>query len=131
MPSAHSVPLARALLASRFRASVPITDDWEHFRFAVSEGVATVTLDRPEKKNPLTFESYAELRGTFEALRHAEDVKAVVIWGGERVFATGADMTAPVEARGVATWAVGPTHADAVSGCCHGVLTGKSLKAAS
>ena len=40
----------------------PLTEDWQHFRFEVADGVATVTLDRPEKLNPLTFESYADLR---------------------------------------------------------------------
>ncbi len=40
----------------------------QHFRWAVSGRVATITLDRPERKNPLTFESYAELRDTFRAL---------------------------------------------------------------
>ena len=39
----------------RFRASPSLTGNWQHFRFAVADGVATVTLDRPEKLNPLTF----------------------------------------------------------------------------
>ena len=43
-------------VVTRYRGSVPITDDWQHFRFAVADGVATVTLNRPEKMNPLTFE---------------------------------------------------------------------------
>ena len=46
----------------RYRASAGITDDWQHFDFSVTDGVATVTLNRPEKMNPLTFESYADLR---------------------------------------------------------------------
>ena len=51
-----------------------------HFRWEVDgDAVATITLDRPEKKNPLTFESYAELRDLFRALVHASDVKAVVL----------------------------------------------------
>ena len=53
-----------------------------HFRFDVAHGVATMTLDRPERKNPLTFDSYAELRDLFRALAYADDVKAVVITGG-------------------------------------------------
>ncbi len=42
---------------SRYRGSARFTEDWQHFRFEVTDGVATVTLDRPEKLNPLTFES--------------------------------------------------------------------------
>ena len=52
-----------------------------HFRWQAQDGVATLTLDRPERKNPLTFESYAELRDLFGALREAADVKAVVLAG--------------------------------------------------
>jgi 1,4-dihydroxy-2-naphthoyl-CoA synthase len=51
----------------------------QHFLWQVEGSVATLTLNRPERKNPLTFESYAELRDLFERLRHAPDVKAVVI----------------------------------------------------
>jgi enoyl-CoA hydratase/carnithine racemase len=40
----------------------------KHFRWSFDDGIATVTLDRPERKNPLTFESYAELRDMFRAL---------------------------------------------------------------
>jgi enoyl-CoA hydratase/carnithine racemase len=50
-----------------------------HFLFAVRDGVATLTLNRPERKNPLTFESYAELRDLFRALAYADDVQAIVI----------------------------------------------------
>ena len=46
---------------SPFRASAPLTDRWEHFRFSVSDGIATVTLDRPGKLNALTFQAYADL----------------------------------------------------------------------
>ena len=49
-----------------------------HFDWAVEDRVATITLNRPERKNPLTFESYAELRDTFQHLAHADDVRAVV-----------------------------------------------------
>ncbi|MDT4930745.1 MAG: hypothetical protein QOF92_3612, partial [Pseudonocardiales bacterium] len=41
----------------RFRASAKLTENWQHFRFRKADGIATVTLDRPEKLNPLTFES--------------------------------------------------------------------------
>ncbi len=64
----------------------------KHFRWAVADRVATITLDRPEKKNPLTFDSYAELRDTFEALRFAADVKAVVLTGAGGNFCSGGDV---------------------------------------
>jgi enoyl-CoA hydratase/carnithine racemase len=60
--------------------------------FAVANRVATVTLNRPERKNPLTFESYAELRHLFRDLAHVEDVKAVVIAGAEDNFCSGGDV---------------------------------------
>jgi enoyl-CoA hydratase/carnithine racemase len=63
-----------------------------HFRFEVEDKVATVTLDRPERKNPLTFESYAELGETFRALARADDVKAVVIAGAGGNFSSGGDV---------------------------------------
>ena len=47
-----------------------------HFLWKVEAGVATIRLDRPERKNPLTFESYEELVHTFHSLAHAEDVTA-------------------------------------------------------
>ena len=47
----------------------------KHFLWEFKGGVATITLNRPERKNPLTFESYAELRDTFRALTDAKDVK--------------------------------------------------------
>jgi enoyl-CoA hydratase/carnithine racemase len=64
--------------------------------------VAVVTLNRPEKKNPLTFESYAELRDTFRALTGSEDVKAVVLTGAGENFCSGGDVLeiiAPLTAR--------------------------------
>jgi len=65
-----------------------------HFRFdASADGkVATVTLDRPEKKNPLTFDSYAELRDLFRGLVHASDVKAIVVTGAGGNFSSGGDV---------------------------------------
>jgi enoyl-CoA hydratase/carnithine racemase len=63
-----------------------------HFRFEVDNGVATMTLNRPERKNPLTFDSYAELRDLFRALAYADDVKAVVITGAGENFCSGGDV---------------------------------------
>jgi enoyl-CoA hydratase/carnithine racemase len=70
----------------------PTTFAPEHFRWAYAGGVATVTLDRPERKNPLTFESYAELRDTFRALVYAREVKAVVLAGAGGNFSSGGDV---------------------------------------
>jgi enoyl-CoA hydratase/carnithine racemase len=63
-----------------------------HFLFEVGGGVATLTLNRPERKNPLTFDSYAELRDLFRALAYADDVKAVVITGAGENFCSGGDV---------------------------------------
>ena len=63
-----------------------------HFGWQVSDAVATVTLNRPERKNPLTFESYAELRDLFGQLKYADDVKAVVIAGAGDNFCSGGDV---------------------------------------
>src|SRR3954471_21639960 len=63
-----------------------------HFRWDFADGVATITLSRPERKNPLTFESYAELRDTFRALAYAREVKAVVIAGAGGNFSSGGDV---------------------------------------
>ena len=63
-----------------------------HFLWEFADGVATVTLNRPERKNPLTFESYAELRDTFRALANAKGVKVVVIRGEGGNFCSGGDV---------------------------------------
>jgi enoyl-CoA hydratase/carnithine racemase len=63
-----------------------------HFLFSVDSGVATLTLNRPERKNPLTFDSYAELRELFQALAYADDVKAVVLAGAQENFCSGGDV---------------------------------------
>lgn len=63
-----------------------------HFGWSVEGKVATVTLNRPERKNPLTFDSYAELRDLFGQLRYATDVKAVVITGAGGNFCSGGDV---------------------------------------
>jgi enoyl-CoA hydratase/carnithine racemase len=77
---------------SRFRASAPLTTDWEHFDFAVDGPVATVTLNRPEKLNPLTFESYSDLRDLLTELPHHEGVTVLVIQGEGRGFCGGGDV---------------------------------------
>jgi enoyl-CoA hydratase/carnithine racemase len=64
----------------------------KHFGWAVEDRVATVTLDRPEKKNPLTFDSYRELADTFRRLRHVEEVKTVVLTGAGENFCSGGDV---------------------------------------
>src|SRR3954454_12022339 len=63
-----------------------------HCRWDFADGVATITLSRPERKNPLTFESYAELRDTFRALAYSGEVKAVVIAGAGGNFSSGGDV---------------------------------------
>ncbi len=63
-----------------------------HFLWEVAEGVATITLNRPERKNPLTFDSYAELRDLFRGLVYAEDIHAVVIRGAGGNFCSGGDV---------------------------------------
>jgi enoyl-CoA hydratase/carnithine racemase len=64
----------------------------KHFLWKLENGVATITLNRPEKKNPLTFESYEELRATFYNLDHDYRVKAVVIRGAGGNFCSGGDV---------------------------------------
>lgn len=63
-----------------------------HFALSVQDGVATVTLNRPERKNPLTFDSYAELRDWFLGLQRATDIKAVVLTGAGNNFCSGGDV---------------------------------------
>jgi len=64
----------------------------QHVRLAVAGTVATITLDRPERKNPLTFESYGELAGIFRAAARDKSVKAVVITGAGGNFCSGGDV---------------------------------------
>ncbi|MCS7100892.1 MAG: enoyl-CoA hydratase family protein [Burkholderiaceae bacterium] len=63
-----------------------------HFQWQCEDRVATITLSRPERKNPLTFDSYAELRDLFAQLKYAEDVRAVVLTGAEGNFCSGGDV---------------------------------------
>ena len=66
----------------------------QHFLWSVSDSgkVATITLNRPEKKNPLTFQSYAELRDLFRGLLYASDIKVVVLTGEGGNFCSGGDV---------------------------------------
>ncbi len=66
--------------------------DVTHFRCEISGGIARIALDRPERKNPLTFESYAELRDWFRDLVYADDVHAVVILPNGGNFSSGGDV---------------------------------------
>lgn len=63
-----------------------------HFLWEVKDKVGTITLNRPDRKNPLTFDSYAELRDLFHALKWADDVKAIVVTGAGGNFCSGGDV---------------------------------------
>ena len=77
---------------SPFRASAGLTDRWEHFGFAVADGVARVTFSRPDKLNALTFEAYADLRDLLAELPHRGDARVLVITGEGRGFCSGGDV---------------------------------------
>ncbi|HEX6357685.1 enoyl-CoA hydratase family protein [Actinophytocola sp.] len=77
---------------SPFRASPGFTDEWRHFDLDVSDGVATVTLNRPDKLNALTFDVYADLRDLLAELPHRGDARVVVITGQGRGFCSGGDV---------------------------------------
>lgn len=80
-------------MSDRFTITLPLSDyAARHFSLEVDNGVAIVTLDRPERKNPLTFESYAELRDLFRALPHEKEVNAVVLTGAGGNFCSGGDV---------------------------------------
>ena len=64
----------------------------KHFNWRMEGNVAVISLDRPDRKNPLTFESYAELRDTFRDLVYADDVKAVVFGSNGGNFCSGGDV---------------------------------------
>ena len=69
----------------------------KHFQWSCDGAIATITLNRPEKKNPLTFESYAELRDTFRDLAYVEDVSAVIVTGAGGNFCSGGDVFEIIE----------------------------------
>jgi enoyl-CoA hydratase/carnithine racemase len=89
---------------SPFRASAGLTESWGHFRFEVSDGVGTVTFDRPDRLNALTFEVYADLRDLLGELEQRDDVRVLVITGTGRGFCSGGDVEEIIGAlRGMGT----------------------------
>ena len=66
--------------------------DVKHFLCKVDDGIATVSLNRPDRKNPLTFDSYAELRDWFRDLVYADDVNAVIFASNGGNFSSGGDV---------------------------------------
>ena len=76
----------------RARFNALASHEATHFSYAFDAGVAALTLNRPERKNPLTFDAYAELRDLFRALNSATDVKAVVLTGAGGNFCSGGDV---------------------------------------
>jgi enoyl-CoA hydratase/carnithine racemase len=85
----HYIGAANPMRA-QFQAKAAYTAT--HFAWSFEGGVGTITLNRPERKNPLTFDSYAELRDLFNALKYASDVKAVVVTGAGGNFCSGGDV---------------------------------------
>jgi enoyl-CoA hydratase/carnithine racemase len=79
----HQLPGNRTLLAGYAG---------KHFKYEAEGKVATITLNRPERKNPLTFDSYAELRDLFRAMSNAADIKAIVVTGAGNNFCSGGDV---------------------------------------
>jgi enoyl-CoA hydratase/carnithine racemase len=77
---------------SPFRASARFTEDWRSFRFESTGGVATVTFDRPEVLNALTFDVYADLRDLLAELPQRDDIRALILTGEGRGFCSGGDV---------------------------------------
>ncbi|MEU7315724.1 enoyl-CoA hydratase family protein [Streptomyces sp. NPDC007083] len=77
---------------SPFTGSAQRTEEWRHLRVAEEKGVTTVTLDRPEKLNALTFEAYADLRDLLAELSHRDRTRALVLAGEGRGFCSGGDV---------------------------------------
>jgi enoyl-CoA hydratase/carnithine racemase len=77
---------------SPFRASAPLTERWQHFALEVDDGVATLTFNRPDKLNALTFEAYADLRDAVAELPQRGDARVLVITGEGRGFCSGGDV---------------------------------------
>ncbi len=79
-------------VVSPFRASPGFTDSWGHFEFEIEKGVATVTFNRPDRLNALTFDVYADLRDLLGEIEHRDDVSVLVITGEGRGFCSGGDV---------------------------------------
>jgi enoyl-CoA hydratase/carnithine racemase len=79
----HQLPVNRSLLAGY---------TGRHFEYQVTDQTASITLNRAERKNPLTFDSYAELRDLFRAMSEASDIKAVILTGAGGNFCSGGDV---------------------------------------
>ncbi len=77
---------------SRFRGSAGLTADWRHFAYGERDGVATVTFNRPERLNALTFEVYADLRDLLAELPRRQGVRVLVLTGTGRGFCSGGDV---------------------------------------
>ncbi|MFF4325549.1 enoyl-CoA hydratase family protein [Streptomyces sp. NPDC001591] len=77
---------------SPFTGSTPATERWRHLRVTRQDGIATVTLDRPEKLNALTFGAYADLRDLLAELSRTRSVRALVLAGEGRGFCSGGDV---------------------------------------
>ncbi|HUF15441.1 MAG TPA: enoyl-CoA hydratase family protein [Acidimicrobiia bacterium] len=77
---------------SPFRASAPFTGSWDHFRFDIDDGVATVCFDRPDKLNALTFDVYADFRDLLGELEQRGEVKVLVVTGTGDGFCSGGDV---------------------------------------
>ena len=77
---------------SPFRGSVPFTEDWKNFRVERVGGIATLTFDRPDKLNALTFDAYADLRDLLAELPHRGDTRVLVLRGEGRSFCSGGDV---------------------------------------
>ena len=75
-----------------FTASALLTKSWQHFDVQINNRVMTLTLNRPDKLNAITFEAYADLRDLFKELSHADVCDAVVITGSGRSFCSGGDV---------------------------------------
>jgi enoyl-CoA hydratase/carnithine racemase len=75
-----------------FRASAPLTKAWAHFDVALADRVMTITLNRPDRLNAITFEAYADLRDLFRELPQHDSCDAVVLTGSGRSFCSGGDV---------------------------------------
>ncbi|NEE45235.1 enoyl-CoA hydratase, partial [Streptomyces sp. SID8455] len=77
---------------SSFPSSAPRVEEWRHLRISRDDGVVTVTLDRPEKLNALTFGAYADLRDLLAELTRERSARALVLAGEGRGFCSGGDV---------------------------------------